>query len=62
MPSASLLAYVGPESILPLTSVLAAIGGVVMMFWSRLRAGLAACGLRWRKSPPPSASESPPVS
>jgi hypothetical protein len=27
--------YVGPETVLPLASVLAAIGGVIMMFWHK---------------------------
>ena len=29
----TILAYLGPESIIPLTSILAAIGGVMMMGW-----------------------------
>lgn len=28
--------YIGPETIMPLASVLAAIGGVIMMFWRRV--------------------------
>ena len=28
--------YIGPETILPLTSALAAIAGVLLMFWQRL--------------------------
>lgn len=31
--SVFILAYVGPETILPLTSALAAIAGVAMIFW-----------------------------
>jgi hypothetical protein len=31
-----LLMYIGPETIMPLASVLAAIGGVIMMFWRRV--------------------------
>lgn len=27
--------YIGPETILPLASALAAIGGVLLMFWQR---------------------------
>jgi hypothetical protein len=33
----NLLGYIGPETILPLTSALAAIGGGVMLFWNTLR-------------------------
>ncbi len=28
--------YIGPETIMPLASVLAAVTGVVLMFWRRL--------------------------
>jgi hypothetical protein len=34
------LAYIGPDQIMPLTSVLGAIVGVALMFWNRL-VGLA---------------------
>ena len=34
------LLYIGPEAFLPLTSAIAAIVGVVMMFWNRV-VGLA---------------------
>jgi len=27
--------YIGPETLMPLASALAAIGGVLMMFWRR---------------------------
>jgi hypothetical protein len=30
-----LLLYIGPETILPLTSALAAVIGVLLMFWQR---------------------------
>jgi len=30
------LLYIGPEAFLPLTSAIAAIVGVVLMFWNRL--------------------------
>jgi hypothetical protein len=37
--------YVGPETLMPLASALAAIAGVVLMFWRRtmvfVRAGLS---------------------
>ena len=39
--SLSLLGYIGPETILPLTSALAAIGGGVMLFWNTIRRGAA---------------------
>jgi hypothetical protein len=39
----ALFAYVGPETILPLTSVLAALGGVVLLLWSYVRRALAWC-------------------
>jgi hypothetical protein len=32
----SLLLYVGPDLLLPLTSALAAIAGVLLMFWNRV--------------------------
>ena len=31
-----LLLYIGPETMLPLASAVAAIGGVLLMFWHRL--------------------------
>jgi hypothetical protein len=40
-----MLAYVGPETILPLGSILAAICGIALMFWSYVR-GAMAWGLR----------------
>ena len=30
-----IILYIGPESMLPLLSALAAIGGVLLMFWQR---------------------------
>lgn len=30
--------YIGPETMLPLASALAAIGGVLLMFWQRFAA------------------------
>lgn len=30
-----ILLYIGPESMLPLASALAAIGGVLLIFWQR---------------------------
>ncbi len=34
--------YLGPEVLMPLASVAAAIGGVFLMFWRRIRAGARA--------------------
>lgn len=39
----ALFAYVGPETILPLTSVLAALGGVVLLMWSYVRRAFVWC-------------------
>ena len=39
----TMLAYIGPETVVPLASVLAAIGGVFMMFWSTIRRWLTWC-------------------
>ena len=41
--SAMLFAYIGPETILPLASAIAAIGGVVMMFWNSICRAFAWC-------------------
>lgn len=44
------LAYVGPETLMPLASALAAIGGILLLFWHRLvalvRIGSQAIGRR----------------
>jgi hypothetical protein len=44
-----LVAYVGPETIVPLASILAAIGGVALMFWNHVRAAFAWCLRRLRR-------------
>jgi hypothetical protein len=36
-PDIMILAYVGPETILPVTSALAAAGGVLALFWGQIR-------------------------
>jgi hypothetical protein len=36
-PNVTILAYVGPETILPVTSALAAAGGVLMLFGRYVR-------------------------
>jgi len=38
--AAQIALYVGPDTLLPLTSILGAIGGAVMIFWRQL-VGLA---------------------
>jgi hypothetical protein len=52
-----LLAYIGPETILPLGSILAALGGVALMFWGYVRNAAAWCLGRVRRTdspaPPP---------
>jgi hypothetical protein len=45
-----LLAYIGPETILPLGSILAAIGGVALMFWGYVRGAAAWCVSRVRRT------------
>ena len=37
-----MLLYLGPEVLMPLASVFAAIGGVLLMFWNKIRSGLRA--------------------
>jgi len=37
-----MLLYLGPEVIAPVLSVLAALGGVLLMFWRRVVAGVRA--------------------
>lgn len=39
----TLLAYIGPETILPIGSALAAIAGVAMMFWNSIRRATRWC-------------------
>ena len=39
-----MLAYVGPDQILPLASVLSAIAGIALVFWNKLRRSLACAG------------------
>ena len=52
----SLFAYIGPETMLPLASVLGAIGGVLMMFWNSIRRGMMWCVHRVRPKDERSAS------
>lgn len=39
----TLFAYIGPETILPFASMIAAICGVFLAFWSVIRRGAAWC-------------------
>lgn len=43
-----LFAYIGPEIMMPIASALAAIGGVLMMFWSSIRSVASRCVGRLR--------------
>jgi hypothetical protein len=45
-----LLAYIGPETVLPVGSVLAALGGMTLMFWNYLRSAAVWCLGRLRGS------------
>ncbi|MFV1986740.1 MAG: hypothetical protein ACC682_05645 [Gemmatimonadota bacterium] len=36
--------YIGPETLMPLASALAAIAGVLMLFWRKTVATAKACG------------------
>lgn len=38
--------YIGPETIMPLASALAAIGGVLLMFWKRV-VGVTRMTFQW---------------
>ena len=38
--------YIGPETIMPLASALAAIGGVLLMFWKRI-VGFTRMTVQW---------------
>lgn len=51
-----LLLYIGPEVVAPILSALAAVGGVLLMFWRRVVAAARAVGRlvtgKSRKEPP----------
>ena len=53
------LAYVGPDQIMPLASVLSAIAGVALMFWHRLVAFGRKCVGVFRRRVRPSQDEPP---
>lgn len=35
-----MLLYIGPETLMPVASALAAIGGILLLFWRRLVGGV----------------------
>jgi hypothetical protein len=41
LPGLNVWGYLGPETILPATSILAAVGGVILAFWNSLAGGVA---------------------
>ena len=52
--------YIGPETIIPATSILAAVGGIVLAFWNYL-AGAVAKTVRFvLRRPAPSPGQGPP--
>jgi hypothetical protein len=54
MTPCSLLAYVGPDTFLPLTSALSAVAGVVMFLWGTgIRSITRGFSARFRRSDPP---------
>jgi len=57
-----LLLYLGPEVVAPVLSALAAVGGVLLMFWRRVVATARSIGrLVTGKSRPPAPSEQDPT-
>ena len=52
--------YLGPEVIAPVLSVLAAIGGALMMFWRRVAAGARAVGRLVTGKPRPAPADQDP--
>jgi hypothetical protein len=47
--SVTLLGYIGPETILPLASAIAAVGGVFMMFWNSIRRAAMWCLRKFKR-------------
>lgn len=41
--------YVGPDQMMPVTSILASVVGLVLIFWNRIRAFLSKMGWRNRR-------------
>lgn len=56
-PMPALLAYIGPETILPASSILASIGGLWLMFGRRLRNLLNRCVRCCTGGKPPAADD-----
>ncbi len=55
---ASIWGYLGPDTILPATSVLAAVGGVILAFWGHVTGGVArAVRFLLRRPAPPAAQD-----
>jgi len=51
--------YIGPETLVPLASFFAAVGGVVLMVWAKVREGvLALLGRGGRSSEPEPGADS----
>jgi len=46
----SMILYVGPDMLMPLASVLAAIGGAVMIFWRQVTGFAKKVAGKFRKS------------
>jgi hypothetical protein len=53
-----LLGYIGPDVFLPLTSALAAVGGVLLMFWHKIAGFVARLLGRTGNQPAPPAVQS----
>ena len=54
----TLLGYIGPDVFLPLTSALAAVGGVLLMFWHKISGFVARLLGRGGDQPAPPARQS----
>lgn len=52
--------YVGPETIIPATSILAAVGGIVLAFWNYLAGGVAKTVRFVLRRPAPSPGQGSP--
>jgi hypothetical protein len=54
-----ILAYIGPDQFLPLTSILGAIAGLLLMFWNRV-VGFAGRVFRGREQSPGDSKDEKP--
>ena len=50
-----LMLYIGPDQLLPLTSILGAIGGAIMIFWRQVVGLARKIGGVFRRKPAPAA-------